>query len=215
MTLTLNTRISLRHSALLLRSKRSPNISFAKRTEHCASVKAPMSGNELAVGPSAIDSLPRIRHLIQSVFRLPDPFRQGLNPLQIWVLLCALGAGYVLAGKLGLQMAVFHPSATPVWPPTGISLAAFLLFGYWVWPAVFLGALVVNVTTVGSIVSSLGIATGNTLEGLVGAFLVNHFANGRKLFGQQGDTLKFVLLEGILRTFVRPKIGVTSLSLGG
>ena len=174
-----------------------------------------MPGNELAIGPSAIDSLPRIRHLTQSVLRLPDPFRQGLSPLQTWILLFSLGAGYVLAGKLGLQMAVFHPSATPVWPPTGISLAAFLLFGYWVWPAVFLGALVVNVTTVGSIVSSLGIATGNTLEGLVGAFLINHFANGRKLFGQQGDTLKFVLLAALLSTIVSPTIGVTSLSLGG
>ena len=174
-----------------------------------------MPGNELAIGPSAIDSLPRIRHLTQSVLRLPDPFRQGLSPLQTWILLFSLGAGYVLAGKLGLQMAVFHPSATPVWPPTGISLAAFLLFGYWVWPAVFLGALVVNVTTVGSIVSSLGIATGNTLEGLVGAFLINHFANGRKLFGQQVDTLKFVLLAALLSTILNPTIGVTSLSLGG
>jgi signal transduction histidine kinase len=174
-----------------------------------------MPGNELAIGTSAIDPLPRIRPLTETVLRLADPLRQGLSPLQIWVLLCSLGAGYVLAGKLGLQMAVFHPSATPVWPPTGISLAAFLLFGYWVWPAVFLGALVVNVTTVGSIASSLGIATGNTLEGLVGAYLVNHFANGRKLFGQQGDTLKFVLLAALLSTIVSPTIGVTSLSLGG
>ena len=133
----------------------------------------------------------------------------------MWVLLFSLGAGYVLAGKLGLQMALFHPSATPVWPPTGISLAAFLLFGYWVWPGIFLGALVVNVTTVGSIASSLGIATGNTLEGVVGAFLVNHFANGRKLFGQQGDTLRFVLLAALLSTTVSATFGVTSLSLGG
>ena len=174
-----------------------------------------MPGNELAIGTSAIDPLPRIRPLTQSVIRMPDPFGQGLSPLQIWIVLCSLGAGYVLAGKLGLQMAVFHPSATPVWPPTGISLAAFLLFGYWVWPAVFLGALVVNATTVGSVASSLAIASGNTLEGFVGAFLVNHFANGRKLFGQQGDTLKFVLLAALLSTIVSPTIGVTSLALGG
>lgn len=178
-------------------------------------MKALMPGNELAIGPRAIDPLPRIRPLTQSVLRLRNPLRQGLSPLHIWVLLCCLGAGYVLAGKLGLQMAVFHPSATPVWPPTGISLAAFLLLGYWVWPAVFLGALVVNVTTVGSVASCLGIATGNTLEGLVGAFLVNHFANGRKLFAQQADTLKFVLLAALLSTIVSPTIGVTSLALGG
>lgn len=166
-------------------------------------------------GTRATNLLPRIWHLTHSVIRLPDPLRRGLSPIQVWVLLCSLAVGYVLAGKLGLQLAIFHPSATPVWPPTGISLAAFLLLGYWVWPAIFLGAFAVNVTTVGSIASSLGIATGNTLEGLVGAFLVNHFANGRKLFGQQGDTLRFVLLAALLSTTVSATFGVTSLSLGG
>jgi len=166
-------------------------------------------------GTRPTDLLPRIWHLTHSVIRLPDPLQRGLSPIQVWVLLCSLAVGYVLAGKLGLQLAIFHPSATPVWPPTGISLAAFLLLGYWVWPAIFLGAFTVNVTTVGSIASSLGIATGNTLEGLVGAFLVNHFANGRKLFGQQGDTLRFVLLAALLSTTVSATFGVTSLSLGG
>lgn len=166
-------------------------------------------------GTRATNLLPRIWHLTHSVIRLPDPRRRGLSPIQVWVLLCSLAVGYVLAGKLGLQLAIFHPSATPVWPPTGISLAAFLLLGYWVWPAIFLGAFAVNVTTAGSIASSLGIATGNTLEGLVGAFLVNHFANGRKLFGQQGDTLRFVLLAALLSTTVSATFGVTSLSLGG
>ncbi|MBA3753605.1 MAG: MASE1 domain-containing protein, partial [Nitrospira sp.] len=122
---------------------------------------------------------------------------------------------YVLAGKFGLRIAVFHPSATPVWPPTGISLAAFLLLGYWVWPAIFLGAFVVNVTTAGSVATSVSIATGNTLEGFLGAFLVNYFAHGRKVFAQQRDTLSFVLLAAVLSTTVSATFGVTSLSLGG
>ena len=175
-----------------------------------------MFATEQAIyGTRAMNPLPRIWHLTHSVIRLPNPFRQGLSPSQVWVLLCGLAVGYVLAGKLGLQLAIFHPSATPAWPPTGISLAAFLLLGYWVWPAIFLGAFAVNATTAGSIASSLGIATGNTLEGLVGAFLVNHFANGRRFFGQQGDTLKFVLLAALLSTTVSATFGVTSLSLGG
>ena len=162
-----------------------------------------------------MNPLPRMWHLTHSALRLPDPLQRGLSPIQGWVLLCSLAVGYVLAAKLGLQLAIFHPSATPVWPPTGISLAGFLLLGYWVWPAIFLGAFAVNVTTAGSIASSIGIATGNTLEGLVGAFLVNHFANGRKVFGQQGDTLRFVLLAALLSTTVSATFGVTSLSLGG
>lgn len=131
------------------------------------------------------------------------------------VLLCSLTALYVMAGKLGLQLAVFHPSATPVWPPTALSLSAFLLIGSWVWPAIFAGAFVVNVTTAGSMATSLGIALGNTLEGLLGAFLVNRYANGLQLFARQRDTLKFVLFAAGLSTIVSATIGVTSLSLGG
>lgn len=131
------------------------------------------------------------------------------------VLLCSLAALYVMAGKLGLLLAVFHPSATPVWLPTALSLSALLLLGSWVWPAIFVGAFVVNVTTAGSIATSLGIALGNTLEGLLGAFLVNRYANGLQLFARQRDTLKFVLFAAGLSTILSATIGVTSLSLAG
>src|SRR5438874_10066704 len=87
----------------------------------------------------------------------------------------ALAAVYFAAGKLGLRLAFVHANATAVWPPTGIALAGLLLLGYRVWPAIFLGAFLVNITTAGSVVTSLGIATGNTLEALLGACLVNRF----------------------------------------
>src|SRR6478672_7369340 len=127
-----------------------------------------------------------------------DTFPHRLSPIHLSIVLCSLTTVYALAGKFGLQLALFHQSATPVWPPTGISLAAFLLLGYWVWPAIFLGAFAVNVTTAGSIATSLGIATGNTLEGLLGAFLVNHFAHGSEVFARQRDALTFVLLAAML-----------------
>ena len=57
---------------------------------------------------------------------------------------------YFVAGKLGLRLAFLQPSATLVWPPTGIALAALLLRGYRLWPAVLLAAFLVNVTTAGS-----------------------------------------------------------------
>ncbi len=141
--------------------------------------------------------------------------RPQTSLLHLSVMLCSLAAVYVIAGKFGLRLAVFHPSATPVWPPTGISLAAFLLLGYWVWPAIFLGAFAVNVTTAGSVATSLGIATGNMLEGLLGAFLVNQFANGRNVFAHQRDTFTFVLLVALLSTTVSATFGVTTLTLGG
>src|SRR2546430_12707 len=88
-------------------------------------------------------------------------------------LLVALAAVYVIAGKLGLKLAFENASAPPVWPCTGIALAAFVLLGYDVWPAVLAGSFLVNITTAGSVATALGVAAGNTLEGLAGAYLVN------------------------------------------
>ena len=80
----------------------------------------------------------------------------------------ALAIIYFVAGKLGLTMAFVHPSATAVWPCTGIALAAFLILGYDLWPGVLLAAFLANSTTAGSVATCLCIATGNTLEGLAG-----------------------------------------------
>ncbi|HEV2995242.1 MAG TPA: MASE1 domain-containing protein [Chthoniobacterales bacterium] len=121
---------------------------------------------------------------------------------------------YFVAGKLALKLAFLHASASPVWPPTGIALAALLLLGYRAWPAIFIGAFLVNATTVGSIATSLGIATGNTLEALCGAWLVNHFAGGLHVFDRPQNVFKFAG-AAILSTIVSPTFGLTSLALGG
>jgi PAS domain S-box-containing protein len=122
---------------------------------------------------------------------------------------------YFYAGKLGLAMAFVHPSATSVWPPAGIALAAVLFLGYWVWPAILLGAFLVNITTEGSVATSLGIAVGNTLEAILGAFLVRRFANGCNAFDRAEDFFKFTVLAGVISTALSATVGVTSLALGG
>jgi len=122
---------------------------------------------------------------------------------------------YFIVAKLGLKLAFFHVSATPVWPPTGITLAAFLVLGLRVWPGVLAGAFLVNMTTAGSAFTSLGIATGNTLEGVVGAWLVRRLAGGRQAFERPQDVFKFAALAGLASTTVSATFGVTSLSLGG
>ena len=93
--------------------------------------------------------------------------------------LLVLAAVYFVTAKLGFLLAIVHASATAVWPPTGIALAGLLLLGYGAWPAVAIGAFVANITTSGSVATCLGVAAGNTLEALVGAYLVRRFANGR------------------------------------
>ncbi|MDC4223052.1 MAG: MASE1 domain-containing protein [Candidatus Manganitrophus sp.] len=126
-----------------------------------------------------------------------------------------LAAVYFVAGKLGLMLAFLHENASAVWPPAGIALAAVLLFGYRVWPGIFLGAFLANVTTAGSVATSLGIATGNTLEALIGAWLVQRFANGLHAFDRPQDVFKYVLLAAFFSTTLSATFGVTSLTLGG
>ena len=121
---------------------------------------------------------------------------------------------YFFAGKLGLSLAFLHASASPVWPPAGIAIAALLVFGYRTWPAIFLGAFLVNITTFGNLATSLGIATGNTLEGLCGAWLVNRLAGGSAAFDRSQDVFKFSA-AAMVSTVVSPTIGVTSLALAG
>jgi signal transduction histidine kinase len=126
----------------------------------------------------------------------------------------ALALIYFIAGKLALRLAFLHASASPVWPPAGIALAALLVLGFRVWPAIFVGAFLVNLTTLGNILTSLGIASGNTLEALCGAWLVNRFAGGARVFGRPQDVFKFALAAPVSTT-VSPTFGVSSLAVGG
>src|SRR6476619_6994834 len=101
---------------------------------------------------------------------------------------------YFAVGKFGLMLASLHASASPVWPPAGIALAATLLFGYRVWPAIFVGAFLVNVTTAGNVATSFAIATGNTLEALAASWLVNRFAGGMNFCDRPQGIFKFAVI---------------------
>jgi signal transduction histidine kinase len=139
---------------------------------------------------------------------------RALSPLAAASVLALVTVAYVVAGKLGLLLAIVHKSATAVWPPTGIALAAVLMLGYWVAPAIAIGAFVVNVATESAAVSA-GIAVGNTLEALIGAYLVKRFAAGHFVFEQPQTTFRFAFLAGLLAPAVSASVGVASLVLGG
>jgi signal transduction histidine kinase/ActR/RegA family two-component response regulator len=121
---------------------------------------------------------------------------------------------YFAIGKLALKLAFINASASPVWPPAGIALAALLVFGYRTWPGIFLGALLVNLTTTGNIATSLCIASGNTLEGVCCVWLVTRFAGGTRVFDRAQDVFKFAFAV-MIATVISPTFGVTSLVLGG
>lgn len=122
---------------------------------------------------------------------------------------------YFISGRLGLELAVVSPFATAVWPPTGLAIATLLLLGNGLWPGILLGALLITATMGGSPIIAAGIATGNILEALAAAYLVNTFANGRRAFERPQDVVKFVVLAALLSTTLSASVGVTTLVVTG
>ena len=124
-----------------------------------------------------------------------------------------LAAVYFAAGKFGLSLASVHTNVSPVWPPTGIALAAILILGYRVWPGIFLGALLTNLLTPVPMATAFGIAIGNTIETVVAARVL--MAIGfRPSMDRARDVFKFVFVAAAC-TAISATIGNLSLYLGG
>src|SRR5829696_2089143 len=128
--------------------------------------------------------------------------------------LCLFGVIYFLVAKGGLALASINPSATPIWPATGLALAAVLIKGYRVWPAILLGAFAANLITAGSAVSSIPIAIGNTLEGVIGGWLINRWCFGCEVFATPGAVARFSLIS-MLPTALSATIGASTLVFAG
>ena len=116
---------------------------------------------------------------------------------------------YFLAGKLGLSFAFEQVQTSPVWPPTGIALAAVLRLGLRVWPGIFLGAVWVNLSSGTPFLGALSIASGNTLEAVITGWMILR-ASGPFPFRRIGSTVGYVVFV-TLGTMISASIGVGSL----
>ncbi len=133
------------------------------------------------------------------------------NALRQLLVAIAVFIIYFAAARFGLSLAFLHSNVSPVWPPTGVALAAVLLLGYRIWPAIFFGAFLANLFTPVSIATAGGIAVGNTLEALSGAFLLR-FLGFHDSLDRAKDVFKFVV-AALCCTTVSATIGSLSLCL--
>src|SRR5215831_10423032 len=133
--------------------------------------------------------------------------------------LVLLVIAYVATGKLGLMLPgalpAKHPVISLVWPPAGIALGAFVVLGYRVWPVILAGSTLLYATTVGSLTSVLAMASGNTIEGLLTAYLINRFAGGRNALQSPENTVRFAGLIVLSSTTVSATAAATTLALTG
>jgi len=89
-----------------------------------------------------------------------------------------------------------------------------VLLGFRISPAILLAAFIANSTTAGSPATSLAIAVGNTLESVVGAYLINRWSGGHNTFTSPAGVAKFAVVC-LVSTMLSASIGVGSLSATG
>ncbi len=147
------------------------------------------------------------------------------NTLRSWydwlIKVMILAVAYWIAGKLGLLLAIPPGYATAVWPPSGIALAALLLYGFQLWPGILIGSFLINVGTsfndssLLTIVKSLGLAVdigmGATLQALCGAWLIRKYVRYPYYLFKVKDIARFMTLGGPISCLISATVGVGSL----
>ena len=123
-----------------------------------------------------------------------------------------LAVVYFSTAKASLLLAIPPGYATAIWLPSGIALAAMLLFGTRIWPGIWLGAALTNLTIQGSPLLAVLIGTGNTMEAVVAAGFVRRYVGPRGEFETSGAVAMFVVLSA-LSALTAAIIGSVSLTL--
>jgi signal transduction histidine kinase/DNA-binding response OmpR family regulator/integral membrane sensor domain MASE1 len=145
------------------------------------------------------------------------------NPRNRFIQLSLLALCYALVARASMLLAFANTNATPVWPPSGIALAAILLLGHRAWPAIMAGAFAANLATFHAsglpldgttALASCVIAAGNTLEALTGAWLSRRYADDTQPLGQLHNVYKFALIAMVM-CLVSAGIGASTLVLCG
>ena len=121
---------------------------------------------------------------------------------------------YHLAARWGLQMAYMQTNTSPVWPPTGIALATLLLFGLDLWPGISLGVLLGSLLTGAPLNLAVGMALGNTLEALAGAYGLQRLIHFHPAIDRVRDAIGLVGFAAACTT-ISATIGTATLMLTG
>lgn len=116
---------------------------------------------------------------------------------------------YFLTAKLGLEFASIE-NTSPIWPASGVGLSLLVLFGKRVVPAIFISAFVVNLTLPTPILTSLGIALGNSLEAYFGYYIVIKYLRYTRENILQRKPVTFIS-AAIFPTLVSATVGIASL----
>jgi PAS domain S-box-containing protein len=121
---------------------------------------------------------------------------------------------YFAVAKASLLLAISPGFASAVWPPSGIALAAMLLYGLRLWPGVWLAAFLVNLASGSPLLPALAIASGNTLEACAGCWLVQRFVGAEVEFRRPETVFRFAAAIAAC-ALIAATFGVMALTIAG
>ena len=140
---------------------------------------------------------------------------QKVKPILVYALkVIILAVLYHLAARLGLKMAYVQANTSPVWPPTGIGLAALLILGYRYWPGITLSVLLGSLLTGAPLALAAGMSLGNTLEALVAVYFLKRVVQLHNEIDRVRDVVGLVLVS-LVCTTIGASIGTTTLMVTG
>ena len=131
-----------------------------------------------------------------------------------WVAVALTFAAYLAAVQVGLELATVHANVSPIWPATGVALAAMLHFGPRVWMGIAAGAFLGNFLTGLPLAAAAGIACGNTLEAWVGSRVVLFVRERGELLGSCARPTGF-LSAALVAPLVAAGVGAATLVAAG
>ena len=161
----------------------------------------------------------RISKIIDDLKTL-SKFNTQLIPIII------MAVAYFIAGKFGHALAIsLGYYASPIWPPAGIALAGILMYGKRVWPGILLGAFLINgfnpitasfsSANFNSLLTTLVISSGATLQALAGAYTVKRYAGFPNALTREKEILWFLLYGGMLSTLINSTLSISMLVATG
>ncbi len=136
----------------------------------------------------------------------------------VWVALA-----FFLMARLGMLFAFENTNVTCIWPPSGIALAAFLLFGPKIWPGIFIGEFIANASLfhqndAGGITSvllvSIAFGCGDSLSAFISYYLITRFIPSKQLMERVKNVFVFAGIA-MIGSLVGSIVGASSLTISG
>jgi signal transduction histidine kinase len=137
---------------------------------------------------------------------------QAVATRRLLLQIAAVFVAYFIAGRLGQATTNIRSSNLgPVWPAYGIALAAFLAFGYRVWPGIVTSAFLIAFSSSVPTLAAAGQAIGATVAAVTGTLLLRRIPDFDPSLSRLSDALGLVVLGAFVSAMISASVGVFSL----